>query len=124
MKKSNPNYFFRLGLIELIFALAMVTANLSSSFIFKAVGYTGVFAITSLLTTLSTLYAIFILPESVENTEQEVSLCVIESIYIVIVIYTVLTQYEINSNLRQHTVFEIISIRNMINFLLIIFIKK
>lgn len=65
---------FRMALLEAALALGIFCGNISSSYIFYATNYSIVFFIAAFCFLLGILYTFFLIPESVENIETEVSI--------------------------------------------------
>ncbi|XP_044745388.1 proton-coupled folate transporter-like [Coccinella septempunctata] len=61
----------RMGIFEVVLSIGMLIGMISSSYIFNAVDYVGVFMIATGSYTIALLYTIFILEESLPNVQTE-----------------------------------------------------
>lgn len=66
-------YFFRMGLFDLMIGLAVMLGNSASSYILISTNYVLVYCISAACHLLAIVYTIFLVPESLQERETEVS---------------------------------------------------
>lgn len=71
---------FRMGVFEIVMAVAVFTGSLSSSYVFNATSYIAVYSIATLLCFAALLFTIFFIRESLETREDTVSLRYLKTI--------------------------------------------
>ncbi|XP_048518197.1 proton-coupled folate transporter [Dendroctonus ponderosae] len=66
---SESERGFRMGVLEVTLAAAVLIGSASSSYVFSATGYMAVYGIGAALCFLALLYTVFLLPESLQEPE-------------------------------------------------------
>uniref|UniRef100_A0AAR5P229 Major facilitator superfamily (MFS) profile domain-containing protein n=1 Tax=Dendroctonus ponderosae TaxID=77166 RepID=A0AAR5P229_DENPD len=66
---SESERGFRMGVLEVTLAAAVLIGSASSSYVFNATGYMAVYGIGAALCFLALLYTVFLLPESLQEPE-------------------------------------------------------
>ncbi|KAL3288491.1 hypothetical protein HHI36_002933 [Cryptolaemus montrouzieri] len=61
----------RMGIFEVVLSVGMLLGMISSSYIFNATGYIGIFVVAAGLYIIALIYTIFVLEESLPNRETE-----------------------------------------------------
>ncbi|KAL3288493.1 hypothetical protein HHI36_002935 [Cryptolaemus montrouzieri] len=61
----------RMGIFEVVVSVGQLLGTMSSSYIFNATGYIGIFVVAASLYLIALLYTVFVLQESIINIETE-----------------------------------------------------
>lgn len=71
-RQNIMRILFRMGILEGCFSLGSIAGTVLSSYVFNALGYTGIFGICAIVSFISILFTWFLVPESLPEVEREV----------------------------------------------------